>query len=262
MQVNNITSQKFDEMVNNCKYIKESKLPPKTKFPRIMEGIVFETIDFNHPILGGFLTKPIIRKCNFLDVNFDGINAEKSLFEDCIFDKVIFGKEFTGRIDLSKFVNCTFKESEFAYSKFEKTVFIDCTFNNCKFTKINFNYCSFENIIFTGTFKTVNWVSCNTTAVDVSEVLMKDASILSADSYDIKLPDNKVNFLIRGSSFDYCKEKIQTKLTTKTFEEFCYLGEFVSRYKNGVIIDEDFFREASKVEKKIIMEALYLFKKS
>lgn len=256
--IREISASDFLKLISNTQMIKEVILPPKGKLPKLLEGLCFEQVDFNHPILGGFLSKPVIRKCTFMESNFDGINAEKSLFEDSVFNNVVFGKRFVGRIDNSKFINCSFNNCQFSDTMFETDFFEKCNFNDCKFTKINFNNCNLKKVTFSGSFKSVNWVKCVSDEVDVSNVDMKDVSLIDSESYDIKLPNNKNNFVVYGKDFECAEAELKEKLSAKTFEEFCYMAKFISEhFLYGTIIDEDFVRNSSKAEKKIIMEVLF-----
>ncbi|AEV69233.1 pentapeptide repeat-containing protein [Acetivibrio clariflavus] len=256
--VNEISTSEFLSLLKGAKQISKIRLPIRMKMPKLIEEVTFEQVDFNAPIFGGLLNRPVIRKSKFINSDLDGLNVEKSLFEDCIFDKVIFGHKYIGRIDKCKFYKCTFIECQFKSFIFKGNSYNDCSFDRCKLKRITFNDCDFENVTFSGEFATVNFVGCRTANTDVSKVKMKEVAMVDINYNGIKLPDNKDNFFAYAQFFESAKPELEKKLSPRTYEHYCSKAEYIMTYcSDGVMVDRDMFEEASKVEKDIIMETLY-----
>lgn len=238
--------------------VSDVRLPPKGKWPfSRLEEAKFENADLNSPIFGGFLSRPAIVACEFVNVDFDGINCSKAIFENSTFESCVFGREHFGSVSKTDFINCKFEACNLVSMEFFGCAIKRCEFRECKITAVNFRECQFDDVFIEGGLKRVNFIDCSTERVDLSKSTLIDSRVLDASSRDVLLPDRPDNFLATYDDFERAKQALRSELSTEGFDEYCELTKFSKQARFGEFVDESFFEDLSAAEQSTALRVLY-----
>lgn len=163
LQLNNIK-------ISNANIINSDLSYSNFKFTRIehstFNNVIFERVEF----------------CEFSDYGNQFINCH---FGKCKFKGSVIGYEGT------KFINCSFVNSNFEKTLFIRGEFLNCIFNACRLNRLDFNASSFENCIFYGKLDNVWFRGGYPFHSDIKEFglakknQMKNVSFEKADLIDV-----------------------------------------------------------------------------
>ncbi len=243
---------------NQSAVVSEVRFPPKAKWPfsRIV-GVRFESVDFNTPILGGILSRPVIVDCEFLDANFDGINCVNAKFKNTAFRSSVFGRQYVGSISKTIFCACEFENCEFMSVEFSECDLSNCEFSGSRFKTVNFRRCDLAGVVIDGALTGVNFIGCSMQRVDLSSCSFVDSTVLDAPNQDVLLPNRPDNFLATSVDFENAKSMLRSELSAKGFNEYCAVADFVKRSPFGELVDEGLFEDLSNAERATVMRVLF-----
>lgn len=234
------------------------RFPPKAKWPfSRLVGVRFEGVDFNTPILGGILSRPVIIDCEFLDANLDGINCAKATFENTTFRSSVFGRQYVGSISKTTFRACEFENCEFTSVEISDCDLNSCEFSGSRFKAVNFRRCDLADVVIDAELTGVNFIGCSMQRVDLSRCRFIDSTVLDAPNQDVLLPNRPDNFLATSVDFENAKSMLRSELSAKGFNEYCEVADFAKQSPFGELVDEGLFEDLSSAERSTVLRVLF-----
>jgi uncharacterized protein YjbI with pentapeptide repeats len=249
--------------VDEVPVVSKVRFPPKAKWPfSRLVGIRFEGVDFNSPILGGLLSRPVIVDCEFSEVILDGVNCTKARFEGTEFRSSVFGRDFFGSVSKTEFRACKFEDCGIQSMEFSDCTFSGCEFSGSRIGAVNFRQCNFADVVIDCVLTGVNFLGCSMQSVDLSNSKLFDSNVLDSSNQDVLLPDRPDNFLATYDDFEKAKPMLRSELSADCFDEYCAITDFAKQAPFGEMVDEGLFEDFSTTERSTVMRVLFEIRRS